>query len=72
MSRKHKLRSRESNCAVGHDAPRFKALLNMLPLKRRLAQALCHENIVEDAPLSLIRRATISFPVWNRNALFLA
>lgn len=28
----------------------------------RCARALCHEYIVEDAPLSLIRRATISFP----------
>jgi hypothetical protein len=26
MSRKHKLRSGESNCAVGHDAPRSSAL----------------------------------------------
>jgi hypothetical protein len=41
MSRKHKLRSRESNCAGGHDAPpRFKALLNMLAVKRRRAQVL--------------------------------
>jgi hypothetical protein len=41
MSRKHKLRSRESNCAGGHDAPpRFKALLHTLAVKRRGAQVL--------------------------------
>ena len=73
ISRKHKLRSRESNCAVGHDGPRFRALLNMLPLSGVALKRSATRYIVEDAPLSLIRRATISFPtVWSRNALFWA
>jgi hypothetical protein len=51
ISRKHKLRGSKGEPSKSHDAPRFKALLNILPLKKRRTQPGRDWHIVEDAPL---------------------
>ena len=53
ISGKHKLRRRQGDSAKSQNPPHFKALLNILPLEERGAQALRHWHIVQDALLGL-------------------